>query len=68
MLRTDFCLQRDLGDLTTPAIGGAATATLAIPANPALQGGTLTAQSVCLTMLNAANLLVSNGLEGVIGN
>ena len=54
--------------MTALNAGGTATATLAIPPNPALQGGVLTAQSVCLTLQNSANLLVSNGLEGTLGN
>ena len=64
----DIFLNTIVGDLTVPAIGGAATATLPIPANPGLQGAVLTAQSVGLTLLNAANLLVSNGIEGTLGN
>ncbi|MFK7743188.1 MAG: hypothetical protein AB8H80_22930 [Planctomycetota bacterium] len=57
-----------LGDLTAPSAGGTATATLPIPATPGLAGLSLVAQSVCLTLTNNANLLTSNGVEGVIGN
>jgi hypothetical protein len=39
-----------------------------IPNNPVLIGSILTAQSICLTLLNPANLLASNGVEGLLGN
>lgn len=47
--------------------GGSATAAFAIPANPALVGVAVSAQSICLTLANSANLLSSNGLEGIVG-
>ncbi len=56
-----------LGDLTGVSLGGVSTVTLAIPNNAALVGAVLTAQSVSLTLLNPANLLASNGFEGVVG-
>jgi len=56
-----------LGDLTGISLGGVSTATLPIPNNTSLVGAVLTAQSVSLTLLNPANLLSSNGFEGVVG-
>jgi hypothetical protein len=56
-----------LGDLTGVSLGGVSTVTLAIPNNASLVGAVLTAQSVSLTLLNPANLLASNGFEGVVG-
>ena len=49
--------------LTGLVAGGSATATLPIPNNPALFGAMVSAQSICLTTTNAANLLSSNGVE-----
>jgi len=57
-----------LGNLTAPAAGGTAMASLPIPVNPALAGSVLTAQSICLTLSNPSNILTSNGLEGTLGN
>tara|TARA_R110002072_G_scaffold217365_2_gene375003 strand:+ start:27979 stop:29127 length:1149 start_codon:yes stop_codon:yes gene_type:complete len=57
-----------LGSLSAPAAAGVATASLAIPSNPVFAGSILTAQSMCLTLANPANILTSNGLEGTIGN
>lgn len=53
---------------TATAAAGSATTTVQVPNNPALVGGVLTAQSICLTLSNPANLLTSNGLQGNIGN
>jgi hypothetical protein len=49
-------------------IAGTSTVSLPIPANMALMGAVLTAQSICLTVSNPSSLLSSNGLEGMIGN
>lgn len=57
-----------LGDLTALNAGGMSVASLPIPNNAALTGSILTAQSICLTLLNPANLLASNGVEGLLGN
>ena len=57
-----------LGSLQGFPVAGVTTVSLPIPVNPALSGAVLTAQSICLTTTNAANLLSSNGLEGTIGN
>lgn len=57
-----------LGDLTAANAGGTSTGSVPIPNNAALTGAILTAQSICLTLQNPANLLTSNGLEGLLGN
>lgn len=57
-----------LVSVTTPAVGGSATVSISIPQNAALIGSVLTAQSVCLTLANSANLLTSNGVMGTLGN
>lgn len=56
-----------LTSLTGVAAGGTATVSVPIPNNPALAGGVLTGQSICLTLQNPANLLGSNGVEGTLG-
>jgi hypothetical protein len=40
--------------------------TLGVPAMGGLAGATITAQSLCLTLANNANLLTSNGAQGTI--
>ena len=57
-----------LGNLIGLANGGSATASLPIPNNAALQGSPVVAQSICLTLVNPLNLLVSNGVQGAVGN
>jgi len=56
-----------LGSLTAAAAAGSATTSLPIPANSALIGSVITAQSICLTLTNGSNLLTSNGLQGNLG-
>ncbi|MFT4843851.1 MAG: hypothetical protein ACI8UD_002582 [Planctomycetota bacterium] len=53
--------------LTGISASGTSTVTVPIPNNPAFAGGILTAQSICLTLLNPANLLGSNGAQGTVG-
>ena len=50
------------------ASGGSATLSIQIPINPNLAGQSVAAQSLCLTLLNAGNVLVSNGVLGTVGN
>ena len=50
------------------ASGGSATLSLQIPINPNLAGQSVAAQSLCLTLLNPGNVLVSNGVLGTVGN
>ncbi|MCK5940803.1 MAG: hypothetical protein KAI24_02440 [Planctomycetes bacterium] len=64
----DINLATAITSLTGLAAGGSATVTVPVPANPALVGAMLSAQSICLTLQNAGNLLSSNGVEGTIGN
>lgn len=56
-----------IGDITSAASVGSASAAISIPNNPAFTGLSLSAQSVCFTTLNALGLQTSNGLEGTIG-
>jgi hypothetical protein len=63
----DINLASILIDVTVINAGGSGTTSVPIPANNALAGVALSAQSVCLTLTNGANLLLSNGFEGVIG-
>jgi len=56
-----------LGSLVGLNAGGSATVSLPVPNNPALQGATLSAQSLGLTLVNPANLLASNGVLGTVG-
>jgi len=55
------------GSLSAPSVGGTSVTVFPIPSNPVLQGFQLSAQSVCLTLANQANLLTSNGLLGTVG-
>ncbi|MFK7742841.1 MAG: hypothetical protein AB8H80_21195 [Planctomycetota bacterium] len=64
----DANLSSILGDITGVAVGGVATVSLPLPNNAALTGLNVSAQSVALTLSNAANLLTSNGVEGTLGN
>jgi len=63
----DINLSTVLTDITGINAGGSATVSVPIPANNALAGFLLSAQSVCLTLTNGANLLTSNGVEGALG-
>ena len=56
-----------LGNLVGFNVAGASTVTLPIPGTMSLTGAIVTAQSISLTTLNAANLLTSNGVEGRLG-
>lgn len=56
-----------VGSLTGVSASGSATVTVPIPNNPVLAGQGLTAQSVCLTLRNSANLLTSGGVLGNLG-
>ncbi len=61
-------LSSTVGSLVGNNVGNAATISIPIPNNSAFVGLRLASQSVCLTPSNAAGLLASNGLEGVVGN
>ena len=63
----DINLATALMSVATLNSGGSALATVPIPNNVALAGFQLSAQSICLTTSNAANLLFSNGVEGTLG-
>lgn len=56
-----------LGSLVGTSAGGASTVSLPVPNNLALQGSVVAAQSLSLTLVNAANLLASNGVLGTVG-
>jgi hypothetical protein len=56
-----------LGALTAANAGGTSLLTIAVPANPALGGFLLTAQSACLTLGNAFNVYTSNGTRSRFG-
>jgi hypothetical protein len=58
----------DLGLYTTgPAIAGVGVFSLPIPFNPALAGGTLSAQGVGFTLSNSFGLASANGLDLTFG-
>ena len=63
----DINLATALTSITAGNGGGSALVTVPIPNNVALAGFQLSAQSICLTATNAANLLFSNGVEGTLG-
>lgn len=63
----DVNLSSILVDGTGPNVAGSATVSVPIPNDPTLSGGMLSAQSICLTLSNNANLLSSNGVEGTFG-
>tara|TARA_R110002072_G_scaffold165525_4_gene318775 strand:- start:17000 stop:18577 length:1578 start_codon:yes stop_codon:yes gene_type:complete len=54
--------------LNAPNVGGSAVRSIPLPNTPALVGQLLSAQSLALTLSNPANIVVSNGLEGLIGD
>lgn len=62
-----FWINTTLGSLTGLAASGSTTVSFPIPNNPTLVGAILTAQSICLTHQNPANLLSSNGLQATLG-
>ena len=59
----DIHLATAVVGLAGVATSGSATVSLPIPNNPALAGALLSAQSLSLTLSNAANILSSNALE-----
>jgi len=63
----DINLASVLTDVTGINTAGSATVSVPIPNNTALAGFLLAGQSVCLTLTNGANLLTSNGVEGMLG-
>jgi len=63
----DINLASALGSLSGLAAAGEATISIPVPNNPALSGQMMAAQSICLTLQNAANILSSNGVEGTFG-
>jgi len=64
----DINIDTVLASITSLSAGNSATASVPVPSNPILLGSVLTAQSICLTLNNPANLLTSNGLQGTLGN
>jgi hypothetical protein len=64
----DVNINTILGSLNAVNVGGTGTVSIPVPNNPALTGGILTAQSVCITLQNPALLLTSNGVQGTFGN
>lgn len=56
-----------LTSAASPNVAGSSSISVAIPTNPALTGFLMSAQSVCLTQSNNANLLTSNGVQGKVG-
>ncbi|MFN3244353.1 MAG: hypothetical protein ACE37K_22800 [Planctomycetota bacterium] len=54
--------------LTGVANGGVATVTWTLPNLPAFAGTPVSAQSIALSLSNPANLIVSNAVEGTLGN
>jgi hypothetical protein len=63
----DIHLATTLTSAAAPNVGGSAVTTIPIPNNIALAGFQLSAQSICLTASNVANLLFSNGVQGTLG-
>ncbi|MCK5944396.1 MAG: hypothetical protein KAI24_20580, partial [Planctomycetes bacterium] len=57
-----------LGSLTGVTTAGSTTVSLPIPNSPSLAGALLAGQSLGLTLSNSANIVVSNGVEGTLGN
>lgn len=56
-----------VGSIGSPNLGGTALLSIGVPANPALAGFSLKAQSVCLTLGNPFGLYTSNGVVGTLG-
>jgi len=63
----DALVQALTTSLSGNANQGSASISIPIPANPALVGLQISAQSIGLTLQNAANIQVSNGIEGTLG-
>ena len=64
----DALLQTSLGLLSGPNTGAPIVVSLPIPLQPSLAGLAISAQSLGLTVQNAAGLWTSNGVEGTLGN
>jgi len=60
-------INQAIGSLSDLNNNGSATVVFPIPNNAALNGFTLSAQSICLTLINPANILSSNGVLGTVG-
>lgn len=56
-----------VGNLSGPNGGGTASVTIPVPLSASLKGGSLAAQSLCLTTANPGLMSTSNGLEGFLG-
>lgn len=56
-----------LTSLASGNVGGTAVIAIPVPADPALAGFALKAQSACLTLGNALGLYTSNGVRGTLG-
>ncbi len=56
-----------LTSLAAANVGGSAVVSVPVPANPALAGFALKAQSACLTLGNALGLYTSNAVKGTLG-
>ena len=52
---------------TATNVGGTATISVPLPNTPALVGGMVSAQSLALTLANPSNIVLSNGVEGTLG-
>ncbi|MFT6082489.1 MAG: hypothetical protein ACJAYX_002826 [Planctomycetota bacterium] len=57
-----------LGSLSAANVAGSSTVSITLPNNPALIGQVLSGQSLGLSLVNGANIVVSNGLEGTVGD
>ena len=53
---------------TATNVGGTATISVPLPNTPALVGGMVSAQSLALTLANPSNIVLSNGVEGTLGD
>jgi hypothetical protein len=56
------------GNLAGVNVGGSSTVSIPVPNVPALVGAQLSAQSLGLSLSNPANIVVSNGVEGTVGD
>ena len=64
----DALLSTSLGILAGLNTGAPVTVSLALPNDPTLAGLMLSAQSLSLTLQNAANIWTSNAVEGTLGS